>query len=159
MFLFQFLKRQSCHPSKSNSICQVQLTQAVLHQSLECGQRITKPKWHVFTFKESYVTHSESVYCFEASSMAICQNSAFKCKQEKYPAPPKPLRLLPVSVGVGKSLSWFSHSIYERINAEMHRPPSFLYTSITALHHGLWLWANHAPFPTFPSYEHGPCPP
>ena len=52
------------------------------------------------------------VYCSEASSIVICQNPAFKSKQEKYPAP---TRLLIASCihGVGKILSWFLHSTYK----------------------------------------------
>ena len=42
------------------TVGQVQLTQTVLHQSLEHGWGITQPKWHAFTFKESYVPHSKS---------------------------------------------------------------------------------------------------
>ena len=53
------LKRQSCHPSRSNSRSG-STTQTVLHQFLECGWGIAQPKLHTFTYKESYVLHSYS---------------------------------------------------------------------------------------------------
>ena len=47
----------------------------------------------MFTFKESYVPHSKTVYCFEASSIEICQNPAFQDQARKVPCASQALEL------------------------------------------------------------------
>ena len=52
------------------------------------------------------------VYCFDASSMAICQKPTFRFKQEKHPV----LTILSMASciqGSDRSLSWFWHLAYE----------------------------------------------
>ena len=69
------------------------------------------------------------VYCFDASSMVICQKPTLRSRQGKHPAHPSFL-WLPVIGEVDRSLSWFWHLAYESKSKN---------TSTTALHHGLWL--------------------
>ena len=82
----QSLKRQSCHPSRSNSrsgSTHPDSSASVFgmwlgHNTAQC---------HALAFKESYIPTVKAVNCFEASPIASCQNPAFKSKQEKYPVP------------------------------------------------------------------------
>ena len=112
MYVLLFCSQKDSHVIHVNQTTgQVQLTQAVLHQSLEHCQGITQPNGMYAYSKNPMFPMVKAVHCFEASSMAICQNPAFKSKQEKYPVPTR--FLIASSGGVGKSLSWFSHLIYE----------------------------------------------
>ena len=43
-----------------HTICEVQLPQGVLHETLECHGCIAQPEWHVGKLVESKVTHCES---------------------------------------------------------------------------------------------------
>ena len=46
-------------------------------------------EWHVFKLKNTKFPTVNVVYCFKASSMAICQKPTSKSKQERHPAPTK----------------------------------------------------------------------
>ena len=80
----------------------------------------------------------KAVYCFEASSMAICQKPAFRSKQEKYPAPTRlSVATLDMWQQYNESFLVLAFSLQKLM--QKHSPPSFLHTITTALHHGLWL--------------------
>ena len=79
----------------------------------------------------------KAVYCFDASSIAIHQEPAFKSKQEKYPCTNLALNgfLYPwEQIGV-----FLGSGIQLQKSMQKHRPLSFLHSNTTALHHGLWL--------------------
>ena len=78
-----------------------------------------------------------AMYCYEDSSILICQNPDFRSRHEKWPAPTKL-----------SNASWILSSGYESFfiwvlrhqkSMQKHRPPSFFWTNTTALHHMLWL--------------------
>ena len=116
MFLFHLWKDDHVI-QVDQTVGVVQLTQTVLHQSLECGWGITQPEQHAFTFEESYVPHSKSHVLLWSLIHHNLPNPAFKSKQEKYPAQTR-LSITSCICGIGKSPSRFSHSIYE-MDAEM----------------------------------------
>ena len=72
----QLVEMFFCHPQEYDNVIQIdeavneaQFTQAVLHQSLECGQHIACPKRHVVTFKEPQIADGKAVNCLDVSSI------------------------------------------------------------------------------------------
>ena len=77
------------------------------------------------------------VYCFDDSSILICQNLDFRSKHEEWPAPAK-LSNASWILGSG-SESFFMWALRHQKSIQKCRPPSFFLTNTTALHHALWL--------------------
>ena len=77
------------------------------------------------------------VYCFDASSIFICQNPDLRSKQEKCPAPTK-LSNTSCILGRGKE-SFLMQAFRQQKSVQNHRPPSFFCTNTTALPQALWL--------------------
>ena len=77
------------------------------------------------------------VYCFNASSIFICQNPNLRSRQEKCPAPTK-LSNASWILGRGKE-SFFMHAFRWQKSMQNCKPPFFFLTNITALQHALWL--------------------
>ena len=119
------------------TIGQVQLTQTVLHQSLECWQALHNPNCMCSHSKNPMLPTVKGVYCFEASSITVCQNPAFKSKQEKYTAPTRFWIAFCICRSGSESILVLTFNLWKSM--QKLRPPSFLHTSTKALHHGLWL--------------------
>ena len=77
------------------------------------------------------------VYCFNASSIFICQNPDLRSKQEKCPTPTK-LSNASCILGRGKE-SFFMQVFRQQKSMQNCRPPYFCLTNTTALHQTLWL--------------------
>ena len=43
----------------NHAVCEVQLTQGILHEVLKCHWHVTQPKWYVGELIEPEVTHHE----------------------------------------------------------------------------------------------------
>ena len=54
-----------------------------LHQSLKHDQCIAQPKGHAITFKNPTMPTLKAVYCFDASSIFICQNPNLSSRHKK----------------------------------------------------------------------------
>ena len=67
------------------------------------------------------------MYCFDASSIVICQNPNFRSKQEKYPAP---TRLLMASCIQGSR--W---GVFSGLGIELTKVSAKAQTSIFLIHH------------------------
>ena len=80
------LKRQSHHPSRSNSWSGSTYPDSFASVFWNVAGTLPQPERHAFTFKECSPQQKQYI-AFEASSIAISQNPAFRSKQEKYPAP------------------------------------------------------------------------
>ena len=81
----------------------------------------------------------KAVYCFNASSIYICQNPNLRSKQEKCPAPTK-LSSMPHVFLVKRVGVLFCACRFRQWKLmQNYRPPSFFLTNTTALHHALWL--------------------
>ena len=79
----------------------------------------------------------KGVYCFNASSIFICQNPDFRSKQAKYPSPTK-LSNASCILGKGKE-SFFVQAFRQQESIQNSKPPSFFCTNTTVLHQALWL--------------------
>ena len=87
--------------------------------------------------KNSKLSTVKAVYCLDASSILICQNPDFRCRQEKWPAP---TRLSNASWILSKGEeSFFVWVLRWQKSIQKHRHPSFFLTRTTALHHALWM--------------------
>ena len=78
-----------------------------------------------------------TVYCFDDSSILICQNPDFRSRYEKWPAPTKVSNASCI-LGSGYE-SFFVWALRCWKCMQKCRPQSFFLTSTTALHHALWL--------------------
>ena len=79
----------------------------------------------------------KAVYCFDTSSILICQNPDFRSRQEKWPASTK-LSSTSCIRGNGKE-SFFVQAFKHQKSIQKCKPPSFFLTSTTVLHQALWL--------------------
>ena len=62
---------------------EIQLTHIILHKSLEGSRGITKSKRHFIALRNPRLPKVKAVYCFDSSSILICQNPDFRSRQEK----------------------------------------------------------------------------
>ena len=79
----------------------------------------------------------KAMYCFDASSIAICQKPVFRSKQEKYPAPTRLSMASCIQGSRQESFLVLAFSLQKSM--QKCRPLSFMCTNTIVLHHGLWL--------------------
>ena len=79
-----------CHPQENDYVIQVDEAiddETILHQSLKCGWHIAQSKGHAVAFENPKLPTVKAVYCFDASSIFICQNPNLRSRHKKCPAP------------------------------------------------------------------------
>ena len=98
---------------------------------------LQSPKGMQSHLKNPKLPTVKAVYCFDASSIFICQNPNLRSKQEKSPAPTK---LSNASCIQGRGWeSFFVCTFRWQKSMQNHWLPSFFFTNTTMLHHALWL--------------------
>ena len=101
------LGRLSHHPSRlSSMLSSVLLGSSALISEMWLG--IAQPELHMFALNNPRFLTVKAVYCFDASSIAICQKPTFRSKQEKYSVSTR-LSMASCTGEADRNLSWFWH--------------------------------------------------
>ena len=98
---------------------------------------LQSPKGRQLHLKKPRLPTVNAVYCFEDSSILICQNLDFRSRHEKWPAPTKLSKASRI-LGSAYESSFIWVLRYQK-SIQKCRAPSFFLTNTTALHHALWL--------------------
>ena len=65
------------------AVDEIQLTHAILHKSLKVASALQSAKGILSHLKNLGLPMVKAVYCFDTSSILICQNPDFRSRQEK----------------------------------------------------------------------------
>ena len=113
-----------------HTVCEVQLPQGVLHETLEHRGCITQPEWHAGKLVEPEVTHCKAMYCCDSRAILICQKPDLKSIDEKCA---DPAMLSNASWMQGKGYkSFFIHTLRHLKSTQKCRVLSFFWTKTTA---------------------------
>ena len=117
-----------------DTINEVQLSQGVLHEMLECRRCIAQPKQHAGKLIEPKVPHHEGSVLLRFWGHLICQKPDLKSINKKcadlpcFPGPPESM--------AGGYKSFFIHALKCLKSTQSRRVPSFFWTRMTVLHMG-----------------------